>query len=1196
MRLRFNQKIIKFLSLFFLLADPVVAAPAPLVVNNGADGGPGSLRAIILSSAAGDNITFAGHVTNIALLTPIDIRNKHIILDSPHVVTIDGGQANRAFIATGPATLSLGSNLTIKDCQHSTATAAAAYGGAVHIAGSLNGDIASNFTGNKTSVVIQGMPPSALGGAVYVFGSYTGNVSGAFDSNSAAATGQGQTATGGGSGIYVGGAFTGNISASFTNNSVNASSQAASAYGHGAARLHTFTGNISGAFSANRAQASSQTGQAVASGGGIYASSITGNVTSAFTGNSIATATNNSGTRWSYARGGGLYAEAVRGNISGGFNDNRAQASSQSSSAQVRGGALYATSIQGGLYSAFNNNSVEGTVNNGDATTSAQAYGGGAYVTTIVAADGEITSNFNGNTASASGNAGVVVSHGGGMYAGAVTGNVTGVYTNNTASASSQIGDVYNSGGGLFVNDELTGDVSAIFTNNTASASSQSGQTGAHGGGMNVGNNTPNALNGNLNATFTNNSASASSQSGQANASGGGANARNLNGIVEGSFIGNSARAESQSGQANAYGGGLFVSSPGANDTTLTLKNALFTNNTASAHGVAGAALGGGMALNTTDSNSITVNLLAEAGKSLLFSGNTASLNGVSQPSGIAMVRYDNLDSEANALLNVQGDGQVLLHDPMTVDMNNSKTFAFHKANAGLLHMSGDNNWNAEGGATFAASAGTVVLDKSFTLRSSLNNPLVVQLGAATLIPQLHGRERQLAMFSNPSGMTANGTTITASYIGFADINDAWLVASGTNTPAIGDFTVLNPSDNFLRLGLVGGSGTDLYLQANNAGLANWLNNYPNILSDRKGLNQVFQSTLASLPAEQHTPYYQAIKNNIVVYSQEANLTQGQVALDTSSGIASQAWNMFQISRRDNACLVAVDGLEALAVKAKPLHVFAGYLGNSSHQGDVDNYQGYNSRLSGLVVGAGYDFNPNLSAGAYLAFGTGKTVYDSLHADVESQTWQGGLFGQYLFESGFDLRADLSYASTSNDSTRNTPVPGGWASNSGDYNQQVFGVGAALGYDFTPWQNGTLTPYLELRYQHLQQDEFSESGSVWAMKLDSTDADSFTSVLGVEVKHEIVGGNCITFTPSLNVAWVHEFADNSISGRNAFVNAPGWYDAVSVSSDRDRARVGAMLSLGMLDYNWLSFKLGYEGEFGANSQSHSLFGGLEMKF
>lgn len=679
-------------------------------------------------------------------------------------------------------------------------------------------------------------------------------------------------------------------------------------------------------------------------------------------------------------------------------------------------------------------------------------------------------------------------------------------------------------------------------------------------------------------------------------ANGGAVNvARRLNQIQNTVFYGNV--AESTTGEA--FGGAMAVNVNLAGMAT-TITDSRFLNNTVkSGNGDGG---GGAISFGTTTAaaTTYTLNLAATAGGLTDFSGNT--FNGRANSLYFGKVGTVN-PNQTNITVNIKADagGTVALLDPIKVDLDNGKTFTLvNHDTGGRFIWDGVNDLSASGGGSVTLESGSsTIFEKGFHLHNAgSGNAINVDVdNGANLTMMLTGRNKNMALFEDAAIIGATGANLSAVYQGFADYNGSWLLSEATTAQGM----TMNTSDT---VDSVTGAKTSVNLTAN--GGQTWVNmRYsgpaksfaaagPNANQGRQALQDAWENIILrrGFSSGAQTAYYHAILGELDNYTAEAFASQGTVALSSSYWIANQALSS------NNRSWFADHGSNAPASGDYDgtVRLWADYIGSRIDQDSRDGYSGYDVHNNGAAFGFSYDAGRIWTLGAYFALSDGETTYDDIQAEIDTDIVQGGLFAAYKSDSnGFGATFDLAYAALANDSTRRFIGD----RYTGSFDQSVFSLGLTTSYEFNPWENGRLTPYLALRYQHLDQDAVRETSPTGLMPLHvkSTDGNAFTSVLGVNLEHNFYINDTV-FTPSLNAGWRHEFGDRDIATRYDIAGASLVTQADSLDKAANAFDVGASFTLVPLKHGETSFGIngGYNASISSDRLEHSFYGGLEIKF
>lgn len=141
-----------------------------------------------------------------------------------------------------------------------------------------------------------------------------------------------------------------------------------------------------------------------------------------------------------------------------------------------------------------------------------------------------------------------------------------------------------------------------------------------------------------------------------------------------------------------------------------------------------------------------------------------------------------------------------------------------------------------------------------------------------------------------------------------------------------------------------------------------------------------------------------------------------------------------------------------------------------------------------------------------------------------------------------------------------------------------------------------MTPFLGVRYTEAMTDSYDETGAGAAnLSVDSADAESLTTTLGVELSAEFEAGEDVFVIPSLRLGWEHEYEDSHQSIGAHFVGVPSSSFTV-IGSDvaDDSAVVGAGVTVD-IGQTWQLF-VDYDGRINEDYDQHAVSGGVKLSW
>lgn len=895
------------------------------------------------------------------------------------------------------------------------------------------------------------------------------------------------------------------------------------------------------------------------------------------------------------------------------------------------GGALYAATIDTMNYSIFMGNSLivtqgdaqtgTGTTrsvatNNSNATSrtlasvEAAGYGGAVYASTVTDfANNVLVGNM------------ILVSGGTALAADATasaTSTKSGYPARATATASAQA-DVIARGGALYsASAEMSGN---LFIGNISQATggdATAGLASATATAVTYGNATA--------------SADASAQA-IARAEGG---AVYSDTVVSSNdvFVGNSAKATGGTARAGTiagnpdtvvlYADGSAVADGGAvfliASTDSVFTDATFIGNTASAEvtmpGANAIARGGAIYVETSGSGATSLTLAATAGKETLFQGNTAVTPSGTASNSLYFGRaYDAdgkfNDSGADAALYIAPEegGFVKLLDPMTVSMNNDKSFSLFKTGLGEFQWGGTNTFDAagSGGSYIGLTGGTTVALSDLTLRTSDANNMSVVLGAGHTLNIDLNRDPNLSLFDFTSALDKTFVAETGTQIGpdlsrtIIDVHNKYLLVDGLDYQVDDSGIVLNHAPG-LNLGLDHSPLGQLWLTVN------YQSNFTgckNVMSSRYALNALLNDSGANISNDQAA----AVLANLSSTNPEYAVSMGIISLGLQQKVADLAvYYAFDDRYQDlGAGYGAVGSGSANAMVASPERhgkaptlvrgpqFWAGYVGDFSRMDKHNCYYGYRTTTNGALMGANYVFSDMFKTGIYGGYTHTQTDYREMTADISTDAGHFGALGRYT-NNNFVATLDANYAFFSNSGTRDI---GSQYRVDGKFNQHVFGAGLGLNYDFLATDTFTISPFAGVRYSYLHQNGLDEHGQVTAAHLDGINGYSLYTDLGSSFALDIPVSPTAWVTPRLSAAWRHEFGDKQVGSSAYYFNtSPMYYGVKSIEKDRDSAVLGAEIAAKFLttaNRQW-SIRVAYTCELSSNRQDHTVFGGVAVDF
>jgi outer membrane autotransporter protein len=256
---------------------------------------------------------------------------------------------------------------------------------------------------------------------------------------------------------------------------------------------------------------------------------------------------------------------------------------------------------------------------------------------------------------------------------------------------------------------------------------------------------------------------------------------------------------------------------------------------------------------------------------------------------------------------------------------------------------------------------------------------------------------------------------------------------------------------------------------------------------------------------------------------------------------------------------------------------------------DIENTcsaRGSSFTTGGVTVGADFRLSSQFVLGAAVGYAnTSSDLSRDGHLDIDSG--KASLYATF-YNQGFYIDGIAGGGLGSIDTRRATL--GGLAR--GQTDGADFNGFLGTGYDFRAGKF-SVGPVASLHFSTVQIDQFTETGALGALQIDSQSQDSLKSAAGLKAVYAAkVGG--VVFTPEVRAQWLHEYMTTTSSIDASFTSTTGFsVHGPQIGHDSLLADVGASLQFSP---NVAVFAF-YTGEFlRENYSSHSINGGLRVSF
>ena len=255
-----------------------------------------------------------------------------------------------------------------------------------------------------------------------------------------------------------------------------------------------------------------------------------------------------------------------------------------------------------------------------------------------------------------------------------------------------------------------------------------------------------------------------------------------------------------------------------------------------------------------------------------------------------------------------------------------------------------------------------------------------------------------------------------------------------------------------------------------------------------------------------------------------------------------------------------------------------------------------NDDIYGGAIGVDYQLSPNYLVGVAVGGSEGEFSVPGLSTSGFT-TGDHVAFYDIATLGSFYGASSNSFSFFTNRTTRATGGFGGLTSETerGNFDSHEFRSRLEFGRHVDGY-GGTFTPYIALELAKLRSNGFSESAvsgpGLLGLNISGQSSSSVPASIGARFQRVTTLGSGVTFSPTLQVAYVHEFAPQRTQ-IGALLDLPSstfFVDGGGPSRDAGQVKFGSELAL---DAHALMF-VNFDGEFSGVDQFYSGHGGFKF--
>ncbi|WP_236105544.1 autotransporter domain-containing protein [Pandoraea fibrosis] len=218
----------------------------------------------------------------------------------------------------------------------------------------------------------------------------------------------------------------------------------------------------------------------------------------------------------------------------------------------------------------------------------------------------------------------------------------------------------------------------------------------------------------------------------------------------------------------------------------------------------------------------------------------------------------------------------------------------------------------------------------------------------------------------------------------------------------------------------------------------------------------------------------------------------------------------------------------ATGESASDIALWGQAFGGQANQSGRSGASGYRASYGGLLIGADTALNDAWRVGGLFNYadtsvdGRDDSTGSSARVKAYGLTGYGGYTAQRWY---VNLASGIVWQKY--DTHRSVDYTGFSGNAAGRFNGAQYIASAQAGYPIKLDAVTTLTPIVGLTYSRMTQDAYTETGSVAALRVNSSSASSLKSELGAKLARTFTTSYG-EITPSIQLSWRHEYLDTNI--------------------------------------------------------------------
>ena len=267
-------------------------------------------------------------------------------------------------------------------------------------------------------------------------------------------------------------------------------------------------------------------------------------------------------------------------------------------------------------------------------------------------------------------------------------------------------------------------------------------------------------------------------------------------------------------------------------------------------------------------------------------------------------------------------------------------------------------------------------------------------------------------------------------------------------------------------------------------------------------------------------------------------------------------------------------------------------LGSFLDQKNLNESNGFDSSSYGVTAGMMTSVNNSVSLGGFISYLSTDIDYkDAGDSSQDTDTFSVTGVMENRFADNFKLITKLGYNYGNNDTTRRITYDNTYREVNGEYDAWSLNGTAGLEYSKEITKNIILKPSVNLILSYASQEDYTETGSVTDIKVDSVDAFSAKAGVGIKADINLFDNGASSFKVIPKINYYYEMADPY---KNKNISMASFTDTVDIWS---REAEKNDLNLGLdLEYSFNAFSVSGGYSAGVLDDANEQFLNLGFKF